>query len=386
MLESSMKRKFLKIVLVFTLLLAAILIGILFLPGIINKTSTPNTITPLHNINIETLEEPEEDFSKDVSEVTQTAWIPYWDFDRGYESLVASKDKFESVSPVWYTLKEDGTLKSHKKVSHAKLQTFTKENNIKLIPAIDMFNFKVIKAVLNSEENYDRHIASILKIVDDNDYDGIDIDYESIEVSEKELFLQFIKDLSIEMKSRDKVLTIDVLTQWGDGVTYPSLVQTREVQDWEELSKYVDEVRIMAYDYTSSKSQYPGPIGPIPWIYIVLQYAVEKIPREKIVLGVHLYGYEWIDKEYNPIVDILGNPLAPKIQVNSKEFADITEIKNTYEFTERFDDGVGEAMLEYNKDGSPRFIFYINGRGVTARKEMAAQFGIKGVAYWRLGG
>ncbi|MBN1915478.1 hypothetical protein JW796_00590 [Candidatus Dojkabacteria bacterium] len=328
----------------------------------------------------------EQNYSKGVEEISQSAWIPYWDFDRGYESLVKNKEKFDSVSPVWYSLKADGSLISHKRASHAKLGQFVKENNINLIPTIGMFDFNIIKSVLNSEENYQRHITGILKVVDENDYDGIDIDYESIELVDKELFLKFIEELSGELKKRNKILTIDVLSKWGNGIEYPSLKQTREAQNWRELSKYVDEIRIMAYDYTSTNSRYPGPIGPISWMYEILQYAVDEIPRGKIVLGVHLYGYEWVNEKYNRNLDIFGNPLEEKIQVNAHEYSDIIQIKKNYSYNEYKDDGLGEVILEYDKNGSQGIIFYMSGSGVKARREMAAEFGIGGVAYWRLGG
>ena len=49
----------------------------------------------------------------------------------------------------------------------------------------------------------------------------------------------------------------------------------------------------MAYDYTYSGDKYPGPIGPTGWINNVLEYASQKMPPEKTVLGIHLYAYEW---------------------------------------------------------------------------------------------
>ena len=326
------------------------------------------------------------DYSKELSELKQVAWIPYWDFDRGYQSLVDNKDKFSSVSPVWYEVNSDGSLKVLKRDSHKKLETFSKNNNILLVPTISMFDFEIIKEVLNNEENYDRHMTQILNAVDQNDYDGIDIDYESIELVDGDLFMKFIEELSDELKKRDKLLTMAVLSKWGDDITYPSLKETREVQDWEALSEYVDEIRIMAYDYTSTNSRYPGPIGPLLWIDDILAYAVEKVPREKVVLGAHLYAYEWVNEVYDSKTDVFTNPVEEKVQVNAYEYSDILAIKKAYQYEEFRDDSLGEVILEYKKNGTNRIVFYPDGKGVIMRKEIAAKYGINGVAYWRLGG
>ena len=35
-------------------------------------------------------------------------------------------------------------------------------------------------------------------------------------------------------------------------------------------------------------------VSPIPQVRKVLDYAVTRIPREKIIMGAPLYGYDWI--------------------------------------------------------------------------------------------
>lgn len=41
-------------------------------------------------------------------------------------------------------------------------------------------------------------------------------------------------------------------------------------------------------------SSEPGPVAPISEVRSTLQFAVERVPRKKILLGLPLYGYDWI--------------------------------------------------------------------------------------------
>jgi spore germination protein len=56
----------------------------------------------------------------------------------------------------------------------------------------------------------------------------------------------------------------------------------------------------MAYDYHWDSSP-PGPVAPINWVRDVLAYAKTRIPPHKIVLGIPLAGYDWVDGHGQPV-------------------------------------------------------------------------------------
>jgi spore germination protein YaaH len=221
------------------------------------------------------------------------------------------------------------------------------------------------------------HKQEILDIIDQNDFDGIDLDYESIELKNKDIFLQFIKELSEELDKKDKVLSVTVLSQWGDNITYPSLIETRQVQDWSIIGKYADEVRIMTYDFTSPNDAEPGPIAPIIWMEEVLKYALTKIPKEKIWLGIHLYSYEWVMDQSNE-----------RIKTNSYTYDFVSsEVLTDPTIVNSFDNLTDEGIAQYPCSEEYKCIlYYQDPEGVKAREELANKYQIAGVAYWRLGG
>lgn len=62
--------------------------------------------------------------------------------------------------------------------------------------------------------------------------------------------------------------------------------------DYGGIDAAVDFVFIMAYDWHEKHSG-PGPIAPIDEIRKTLDNAVQRMPRNKIILGVPRYGYDW---------------------------------------------------------------------------------------------
>jgi len=306
-----------------------------------------------------------------IYELKESGWIPNWAFDLGYESLIENKGIIDTVNPVLYSMNSNGDIVSRgiSDTNIQKLLTYCKKNNIRVIPTVGSYDLNAMSNHFGSKEAYTKNINTILTEIERYGFDGIDLDYEVISSTEKDNYILFIKDLSYQLKQRNKILSVTVFAQWSNA-TYLDHQDTRSVQDYSEIGKYADEVRVMAYDYTLQSSKVPGPIGPISWIRQVLEYTTKHIPKEKVWLGVHLYGYEWIDNRtvaltYTSVKSILSNP----------------NINGT------FKKDLGEGYAEFGCENGLRCVmYYQNNEGVDMRRDIAKEYEIAGVSYWRLGG
>lgn len=317
----------------------------------------------------------------------QTAWLPNWGFEAGFDSLKRSRSQFDSISPVWFEVNEDGTLQHGIYYNNEEFINFCSENDIKIIPSIPLFDPGILSKVLN--ENLDNHVEAVYNEVVDGGYNGIDLDYESTYLKDKELLFEFLRKLSKRLHKKDKVLSFTVLPKWTDKEIYAWLPETRQVQDWKELSKIVDEIRIMAYDYTSQNSYLPGPMSPIYWEDLVLKYAVERIPKEKVVLALPLYGYSFrVDEKTEISKDIFtgGEIAGGQRRVLAYTFEDIEAVGQDFEFEVSYDEFSQEQIIKYNDGRYDRVLYFEDHEAIKMRRNLAGKYEIKGVAYWRLGG
>lgn len=324
----------------------------------------------------------------DSKEITQSAWVPEWGNQRGFDSVVRNKDKFNDINPVMYNVNNDGTLKNIRKEGSERLLQFLRGNGTLIIPSIQIFDAEILKSVLNNKDYYNNHISGILNEVDKYKYDGIDIDYESTYLDDKALFFSFLTDLSAEFKKRDKHLVATLLPKWGDNINYTAFPQTRKVQDYERIGKIVDEVRIMLYDYTYQASKYPGAIAPKEWVEDVAAYTATKIDPHKVVLAGRLYAYDWIydEKTFLPVRP-LEDLVSSNVRAKAYTYEDVVAIKNKYpNGKDEYNEKVGENIFIYNDGTNDRVIFYPDTKSIDLLKEITKKHGFKGVAYWRLGG
>jgi spore germination protein YaaH len=346
------------------------------------------------------------DLSTGVTTETKTnpnlnicGWIPNWASSDGLKSMQENKTLLNCISPVMYEVNNDGSLKSIIPGNIKEMIKFAKDNNIKVIPTIAMFDHEIFSPVLQNEENFKRHISQIMAIFDKYDVDGIDLDYESTKLVDKEKYQQFIVELADKLHAKNKSLVVTVLAKWGDDVEYPSLKETRKVQDWRFLAGYADQIRIMSYDFTYSRSKNPGPIAPLTWMNQIMTYAKTMIPDQKIVLGIHLYSYQWAyesasksDLDAMPFtftVDYMQNPSDDKVNIASYDYNVVNKIIQTN--TGKSLEVEGEKVFIYQKfiaeknKYENRVLVYLDQAGVVARKKLASQNNAYGVCYWRLG-
>jgi spore germination protein len=325
------------------------------------------------------------------SNIEVGGWIPDWDMVDGLKS-VESQEGLDYISPVWFILGEEERLKANSYANGPGIMEQVEERGLSLVPAILQLNVDNLSRHLKDQKAIDKHIDNILGWVDEFDYDGIDLDYEVIYLKDKKNFYSFLKQLSDELHSRGKILAMAVLPIWYGSESSTSSPQTRKVQDYSEIAEYLDEVRLMTYELFYSGSQVAGPIAPINWMEATIRYAIATgIPRNKIVLGIPTYSYDWTDRdlagdkiEYNNMGQAYYRPTnlengVPLFNVS------IEKIKIEYEYTEEYNEVWEDMVLKYKFNDTDRVVVYPNQRSLDARKAMAVKYGLKGVAYWRLG-
>ncbi|MEI7578517.1 MAG: glycosyl hydrolase family 18 protein [bacterium] len=381
-----MTKTFIKIAIVIIIIFASV--GVILALVVLKKT-TNSPLTPSPTPTLLASRTPSPSYTPMPTRIpTKGAWIPNWGSTAGLASLNTKSKQFQDISPVWYEVNIDGTLINKRPKEAAQIISVLTKNNVKIIPAIAMFDHEIFSPVLQTPENLDRHVQAICSESAKQQYDGIDLDYESTKLSDKEKYFEFISKLSQCLHQQNDLLYVTVLAKWGDDISYPSLPETREVQDWSEIARFADQIRIMAYDYTYSQAAFPGPIAPLSWMEQISEYAVTKVDPDKLALGIHLYGYEWFstnesDLTFHPVNEeslLTGNK-----NVRSYTYDTILGILKNYPAGE-LSDFEGEKVFKYKKGNEYRVLVFIDPAGIQARINLAQKYHLKGVVFWRLGG
>ncbi len=201
-------------------------------------------------------------------------------------------------------------------------------------------------------------------------YTVLDVDFEYIPPEFARSYYEFI------------LLLTELLSPYGYEVitalapkTYaeqPGLLY--EAHDYALIGAASDAVFLMTYEWGYSAGP-PMAVAPISNVRRVLDYAVSVIPREKIYLGIPIYGYDWT-LPYSP-----GNPPAPSISPEDAiALAQMYGSVIQYSFFSE-----APYFYYYAPDGSTHEVWFEDARSMRAKLSLAAEYGLKGVGFWQAG-
>ena len=130
-------------------------------------------------------------------------------------------------------------------------------------------------------------ISSIVK--NSRDYDGVQIDFETILSKDGENFLKFLSILKKKLP-KNKMFTICVPAR--------NKFVKNDIFDYKLIEPLADRIIIMAYDQHWSTSE-AGPVAGMDWCKRILEYSQTVIPPQKLVMGLPFYGRSWQNTSYN---------------------------------------------------------------------------------------
>ena len=172
---------------------------------------------------------------------------------------------------------------------------FAHERNVRVVyKTADLDSSK-----LASSHYREQWISEQVQMMKDNYADGLNVDFEGPipqDTDTKGYFTLVIKDLSTRMKSEVPGSQLSIDVGWG-----PACIDGR-CFNVHNIAKYVDLMVVMSYD---ESSQILGPCialansPPIKTFQGLLEYINNGIPRDKLVMGVPWYGYDYPCEKLN---------------------------------------------------------------------------------------
>ncbi|MFA6257364.1 MAG: glycosyl hydrolase family 18 protein [Candidatus Paceibacterota bacterium] len=250
--------------------------------------------------------------SVSTADIEIAGWIPYWSIVAGAKDAETHIDALDILHPFGYSVKTDGTLSDLAKVDKKNsdltaraawqsLFSLARDKDVKIVPTVMWSSGADIEKILSSKSARKKHIKAITDLVKKEKFDGVNIDYEGKLVATKDDFPIFLKELKKAL-GKSKILTCAIEARTPPESLYRVVPENLEyANDYKQIGKYCDQVEIMTYDQgradwklNEAKSGTPyRPVADTDWVRKVAEFALEDIPKEKIVLGVATYGGEY---------------------------------------------------------------------------------------------
>ena len=286
-----------------------------------------------------------------------------------------TKGSLNMVSPSYFDLNEDGSLKLTTKIDSSFIKEMQRRK-IKVVPFLsNHWSREVARAALKNRGALAQEIAdAVVKY----NLDGINSDLENITEEDRENYVDFIKLLRQKLP-KGKELSVAVMANpsgRGTGINGG--------HDYKGLAQHSDYLMIMTYD-ESYRGGSAGPVASISFVEKSIQYAVKQVPPDKVVLGIPFYGRYWNAAEstggygiHLTQIDTLLSKYKGVVTFDDKSKSP----KAT--FTIKAED---EKFSVFGRELGPGnyTVWYENEESIKHKLRLVQKYNIKGTGSWSLG-
>lgn len=231
------------------------------------------------------------------------------------------------------------------------------------------YSSSIAHALFTDSAAKNKLIRNIVSTMKQKGFRALNIDFEHIDEKDKQLYNRFLETLVPIVKQNGFLVSTDLAPKSSDKQGGP----WAGAHDYAFHGKIADFVVLMTYDWGYSEGP-PNAIAPAPEISKVLDYAITKIPRNKIMMGFPLYGYDWT------VPYKKGNKPAKLVSPHEASKIALATDANIY-----YDNKAQVPFFTYqDESGKLHEVWYENEQSAQAKFNLVKKYKLRGIGYWAI--
>jgi spore germination protein YaaH len=302
----------------------------------------------------------------------------------------AHSSQIDLLVPTWYQVDENGLVSGEPEP--AVLREAQSEK-LPVMPIVALGNKRSFHLLATSGTAQSAMNEALVRECRLHGYEGFQFDIENIEWTDRDALTSLVaKTAEIMHRAGYKIsiATVPNAPGYADGSGgFAKWIYSdwRGAYDLAGLAKAVDLVCLMTYDQNTRWTT-PGPVAGWQWTLDNLKYALQYVPKEKLSLGIPLYGYHWYTGApvVGPAAHEGGLPVEkPNPTANYISAEDAEQLAHDWGGRIQWDDQDHTAWFFINRDQMREWVFFTDLRTFRDRYELAGQMGLEGFCSWVLG-
>lgn len=232
----------------------------------------------------------------------------------------------------------------------------------------ERFNNRLVSAVVRNPSVQRDLLRNLIRVMTEKGYSGVNFDFEYILAEDRDGYTAFVKMAAAVLRPLGFSVSVALAPKYSDD--QPGLLY--EGMDYEGLGQAADRVLLMTYEWGYTYGE-PMAIAPINEVRRVVEYAVTRIPAEKICLGVPNYGYDWPLPFESGVTRArtIGNIEAVQLAV-------------FYGVPIQFDETAQAPFFRYMQYGIEHEVWFEDVRSYDAKFRLVEEFGLQGIGVWQI--
>jgi spore germination protein YaaH len=299
----------------------------------------------------------------------------YLDDPRGLKSLSEHVAEVTVVAPQCFWVDGEGVV--HGEVP-ADLLAAARRARLPVMPLLINPNFDrpTASALLRNPQTQERAVTYMAYLAKRDKYVGWQLDLEGIDPADKSFYTKLVQRAAARLHRDGRLLSIAVAPRYSDDFPDTRAAEFRTGEwgapyDFPALGRAVDFVVLMTYNHHGSSTP-PGPVAGYAWMKEALDYAVRRVPRQKLLLGIPFYAREWVETAFGT-------------QSRSRTYDDISPLLARPDIKVQWDKRWCTPWFQYREGTQLRTVWFDNSRSYKEKLQLVRQYNLRGFAAWRLG-
>lgn len=299
------------------------------------------------------------------------------------EKLTKKMSGVNVISPTWFSITDKkGNLSTLADLDYVEK---AHKKGLQVWPLVNDFKSKKLtKQVIESTKVRQQLVKNIMYFINSYDLDGINIDFEYINVDEADSYLQFLRELSVECRKAKKVLSIDnyVPSEWT------------EFYDRNQQYLLADYLIIMNYDEHTSGSKEAGSVSSMGYAEKAIKETIEQTgDASRVINGMPFYTRLWYltpatEGESQEDSGVFVEDAANGNYYLSSQALGMEAAKKEYNkagVKPTFDENTGQNYVTYALVLGDAMMWLEDKTSVKSRLDLMEKYELGGAAYWSLG-
>ena len=295
----------------------------------------------------------------------------YVSSDDGWDSLSRHAGRISIVAPQSFIVDEKGQISG---TVEERVRSLAAERRIELMPLLMNATADATHALLTDQDRQRQVIAETVRLCQASGCAGLQVDIESVLPADGDAYASFVRQAADAFHAQHLRLSVAVgspLFNASPKERYAAIFGGFAVEasplPLEKIAPYVDFVTLMTYGQYGRGTE-PGPVAGQPWVEQSVRYVLQRVPPQKLSLGVGLWAQRWCNQQFT-----------------HGRYVELATPDRAAWRNPRWDKTQHAPFFEYDDRGCHTVVWFENRRSLKEKFKLVSRYRLLGFSAWRLG-
>lgn len=231
-------------------------------------------------------------------------------------------------------------------------------------------NIELAYEILLNQEFQNTHIENVLYILRTKGYQGVNISFQYINVSNIHLYENLLSNIADRLNKEGYLVFVSInpnITTVNDQIIF-------EEVNYSVMDELTQNIIFLRYDW-ATKIIPPSPVSSLKNIDFFLNYVSQSIPMNNVIIGIPNIGYDW-ELPYIP----------GRSNVHSLTLERAIDLARNQGATIQFDTVSQTPFFEYvfseDEMEIKHIVWFIDARSINSILDLVQKYHLHGIAIW----